>query len=105
MNTSPIEWTAMTWNPITGCPSPKISPGCANCYAERIANTRLRHLYAQTYMPFNESYDDPFARIWFTRIACRNQRKRRSPNASSSAAWAICSMNPFNRSGLKKCGK
>lgn len=32
---SSIEWTEATWNPITGCT--KISPGCQNCYAERIA--------------------------------------------------------------------
>lgn len=31
---SSIEWTDRTWNPITGCT--KVSPGCANCYAERI---------------------------------------------------------------------
>jgi protein gp37 len=33
-NTS-IEWTQTTWNPVTGCT--KVSPGCANCYAERMA--------------------------------------------------------------------
>jgi len=32
---SSIEWTKSTWNPVTGCT--KISPGCNNCYAERIA--------------------------------------------------------------------
>ncbi len=32
---SSIEWTDSTWNPITGCT--KVSPGCANCYAERMA--------------------------------------------------------------------
>lgn len=32
---SKIEWTDATWNPITGCT--KISEGCKNCYAERIA--------------------------------------------------------------------
>jgi len=32
---SKIEWTESTWNPITGCT--KISPGCKNCYAERMA--------------------------------------------------------------------
>lgn len=32
---STIEWTGSTWNPITGCT--KISPGCLNCYAERMA--------------------------------------------------------------------
>ena len=39
MNDSLIEWAPKTWNPITGCPGPKVSPGCANCYAERIVNT------------------------------------------------------------------
>lgn len=32
---SSIEWTGSTWNPVTGCV--KISPGCMNCYAERMA--------------------------------------------------------------------
>lgn len=32
---SSIEWTDATWNPVTGCT--KISPGCKNCYAERMA--------------------------------------------------------------------
>lgn len=36
MATSKIEWTESTWNPITGCT--KISSGCKNCYAERMAN-------------------------------------------------------------------
>jgi protein gp37 len=35
MATSTIEWTDSTWNPVTGCT--KISPGCKNCYAERMA--------------------------------------------------------------------
>lgn len=32
---SHIEWTQSTWNPVTGCT--KVSAGCANCYAERMA--------------------------------------------------------------------
>jgi protein gp37 len=32
---SSIEWTEYTWNPVTGCT--KISPGCKNCYAERMS--------------------------------------------------------------------
>ena len=32
---SAIEWTGATWNPVTGCT--KISSGCRNCYAERMA--------------------------------------------------------------------
>lgn len=32
---SKIEWTDITWNPVTGCD--KVSEGCRNCYAERMA--------------------------------------------------------------------
>jgi protein gp37 len=32
---SEIEWTEVTWNPVTGCS--RISSGCQHCYAERIA--------------------------------------------------------------------
>lgn len=32
---STIEWTESTWNPVTGCT--RISPGCDNCYAERMS--------------------------------------------------------------------
>jgi protein gp37 len=35
MSESKIEWTDKTWNPVTGCS--KISDGCKNCYAERMA--------------------------------------------------------------------
>ncbi len=34
-NGSKIEWTEATWNPVTGCT--KVSPGCKNCYAERMS--------------------------------------------------------------------
>jgi len=34
-----IAWTDATWNPVTGCS--KVSPGCAHCYAETLALTRL----------------------------------------------------------------
>src|SRR3990170_2369205 len=30
-----IEWTDSTWNPVRGCT--RVSEGCRNCYAERIA--------------------------------------------------------------------
>lgn len=35
VNNTKIEWTDSTWNPVTGCD--KVSPGCDNCYAERMA--------------------------------------------------------------------
>ncbi len=44
--TSSIEWTEATWNPVTGCT--KISPGCKHCYAERMAK-RLRGMGVEKY--------------------------------------------------------
>lgn len=43
---SSIEWTESTWNPVTGCN--KISPGCKNCYAERLAK-RLKAMGQPNY--------------------------------------------------------
>jgi len=43
---SKIEWTEATWNPLTGCT--KISPGCKNCYAERMAK-RLQAMGQPSY--------------------------------------------------------
>ena len=43
---SSIEWTESTWNPVTGCS--KISPGCKNCYAERMA-ARLQAMGSPRY--------------------------------------------------------
>lgn len=44
---SAIEWTEATWNPVTGCS--KISPGCKNCYAERMAK-RLKAMGQPNYI-------------------------------------------------------
>lgn len=43
---SAIEWTNTTWNVITGCD--KVSPGCRNCYAERLA-LRLQKMGTKKY--------------------------------------------------------
>ena len=43
---SAIEWTESTWNPVTGCT--KISSGCKNCYAERMAK-RLKAMGQPNY--------------------------------------------------------
>ena len=43
---SKIEWTDATWNPVAGCT--KCSPGCLNCYAERMAK-RLQGMGVEKY--------------------------------------------------------
>lgn len=40
-DTTNIEWTDATWQIITGCSV--VSPGCTNCYAMKLAGTRLKH--------------------------------------------------------------
>lgn len=41
-----IEWTEMTWNPVTGCT--KVNPGCKHCYAETMSK-RLKAMGAERY--------------------------------------------------------
>jgi protein gp37 len=49
--TSDIEWTDATWNPVTGCT--KISSGCDHCYAERFSE-RFRGVPGH---PFENGFD------------------------------------------------
>lgn len=44
-SSSTIEWTEATWNPTRGCT--RVSPGCQNCYAERMA-----HRYSGPGLPY-----------------------------------------------------
>ena len=48
---SAIEWTEATWNPVTGCT--KVTRGCDNCYAERLAE-RFRGTPGH---PFENGFD------------------------------------------------
>jgi protein gp37 len=48
---SAIEWTDITWNPVTGCT--KISAGCDNCYAARFSE-RFRGVSGH---PFENGFD------------------------------------------------
>jgi protein gp37 len=66
---SSIEWTDATWNPTTGCT--KVSAGCDNCYAERLANRLLSVSYCSRLPVVNtgDNQKDPFAlRIWPDRL-------------------------------------
>ncbi len=50
MAQSSIEWTELTWNPVTGCT--KISPGCKFCYAEVMS----RRLHAMGIEKYSQSF-------------------------------------------------
>lgn len=58
---SKIEWTDMTWNPVTGCT--KVSQGCKHCYAER----DWRRLSANPSTPAYFGRD-------FTEVKCHPER-------------------------------
>lgn len=42
-----IDWCDEVWNPVIGCS--KVSAGCDNCYAERMANRLRRNEYTTQY--------------------------------------------------------
>ena len=46
MGKTKIEWSEVTWNPVTGCDA--VSPGCDNCYAESMAK-RLKAMGSYNY--------------------------------------------------------
>ena len=56
---SSIEWTEATWNPVTGCG--QVSPGCAHCYAKTFAE-RWRGIPGHAY---EQGFD---LRIWPERL-------------------------------------
>lgn len=56
---SAIEWTEMTWNPVTGCD--RVSPGCAHCYALTFAE-RWRGLEGH---PYEQGFD---LKLWPERL-------------------------------------
>lgn len=66
---SGIEWTDVTWNPVTGCT--RVSAGCDNCYAATLANRLLKDVY-RARLPVVDSdvtRRDPFAvRLWPERL-------------------------------------
>lgn len=56
MNPTKVQWCDATWNPVRGCS--RVSAGCQNCYAERIAArfsdfTRDRGEGDEQVAPFN----------------------------------------------------
>src|SRR3954447_14391423 len=65
--TSSIEWTEATWNPVTGCS--EVSPGCAHCYAKTFAE-RWRGTPGH---PYEQGFD---LRLWPERLEVPLRWKR-----------------------------
>ena len=78
---SKIAWTGTTWNPIVGCS--KVSAGCRNCYAERMA-FRLAHMGQANYQQVVDSAG------WNGRVATCSARHW--DNVPKSGLCFVCSM-------------
>lgn len=64
---SAIQWTNMSWNPVTGCT--RVSRGCDHCYAFALHDMRhgvyeqLHGVYPKTGRAMPEQYAKPFTEI------------------------------------------
>jgi protein gp37 len=74
---SKIEWTDITWNPVTGCSW--VSPGCDNCYAKTMAN-RLHS---------NPKMDDKYRNNF--KVTCHPEELKRDFGKKSKKVF-VCSM-------------
>jgi protein gp37 len=61
--TSKIEWTDVTWNPVAGCSIE--SAGCSNCYAMRMA-ARLEAMGIQKYQGLTRKSGDRY--VWTGKV-------------------------------------
>ena len=76
-----IEWTDVTWNPMTGCQ--RISAGCDHCYALTLAHRPMLSWLYRDQIPVKDTpanRADPFApRFWPDRLSqpCSWRQPRR----------------------------
>jgi len=85
MARSKIEWTDHSWNPITGCT--KISTGCKNCYAERLAE-RFRGIKGH---PYEQGFD---LKLWPERLEIPLRWKK-------PRMVFVCSMSDLFQDGIE----
>lgn len=74
MSSTKIEWADKVWNPVVGCS--KISAGCDNCYAERMA-ARLGNMsvpgYPETVKPVSGPKGGHGPLEWSGRVSLRRE--------------------------------
>lgn len=83
MGDTGIEWTEKTWNPTTGCT--QVSPGCDNCYAKTLVNTR------QVVNSRSARFGHPFHEVMLHRERLGHPKSWKSPTTifvnSMSDVW------------------
>lgn len=81
---SKIEWTDETWNPVVGCS--KISEGCRNCYALRMANRLANN---QTLSPADrKKYQECIVGRGNSNVANPETAPRKCLPARAGAEWS-----------------
>lgn len=64
---SAIQWTNMSWNPVTGCT--RVTSGCDHCYAFALHDMRhaayvnYHGIYPKTGKPMPKQYAQPFSKV------------------------------------------
>jgi len=89
-----IEWTDESWNPIVGCS--KISAGCQNCYAERMAR-RLKGMGLPQYQDIVDEHG------WTGKIGYASERVWEKPlRWRKPRRVFVCSMGDLFHSGVNR---
>lgn len=68
---SKIEWTESSWNPVAGCT--KISDGCENCYAEKMAYRLAcmgQRKYDKVISDYKNEGDKKWKHLWNGDVFC-----------------------------------
>ncbi len=80
---SRIAWTTSTFNPWAGCA--KVTPGCANCYAERSMFPRLNGIKWGRYTERHIMSDD-----YWRRLASWNRKAALKPEPTFVFCGSLC---------------
>lgn len=92
-----ISWTDHTFNPWWGCM--KVSPGCANCYAEAFAKRTGHNVWGPTaeYRTFGvKHWNEPLK--WEGRVFCASMADvfdERGPESERRKLWDLIDKTPF----------
>lgn len=94
-----IEWCDITINPIVGCS--KCSPGCKNCYAEKMAARLAKHPYPEIAAKYAGVVD---ANGWTGNFSKPSLAVFRNLPKSSRLVF-VGSMTDIFHDGIVKCGE
>jgi len=100
MSQTKIEWTQRSWNPVMGCS--KVSPGCKNCYAIRMA-WRLQHnpKMADRYQGLTEKMEGGNVN-WTGQVMLNRDALYLPMRVKKPTLWFVNSMSDLFHEGLSE---